>query len=107
MVSPIWSLLAVFKLWPLEVNILKGIDLRSNTCLRYVDGIFITRELGRQALIDYETKINKVDSNTKFTHELEDNATLTFLDVLLMKDNNTLKRKIYRKPVKIDSVITL
>lgn len=39
--------------------------------------------------------------------ELENNASLSFHDVLLVRDNNTLTRKIYQKPDKIDSVIPL
>lgn len=56
-------------------------------------------------LLDFLIEINEFDHSIKFTHELENNGTL-FLDILLIKDNNTVKHKVYWKTVKIDCVIS-
>lgn len=89
--------MGVFNFWfidgvqavPLEEKIFKNIHPRSNIWLRYVDGIFFTWNFGRQPLLDFLSEINEIDNGIN----------------LLIKNSNTLKCKLHRKPVKIDSVI--
>ena len=42
-------------------------------------------------------KLNNVKPSLKFTHELEYNCTLPFLDILLIMNINKLEFKVYRK----------
>lgn len=80
------------------------ISNQSQIWLRYVDDIFVAWKFGRHSLFDFHSEINEIANYIKFTLKLDNNAILPFLDVWLIKDN-TLKRKVYRKPVKIDNVI--
>ncbi len=43
-------------------------------------------------------QINRVEESIKFTVELEIDNKLPYLDVLLIKDNNKLKFKVFKKP---------
>lgn len=104
--SPMFGLVLLYKMRRLEEKNLNNIQPWPDIWLRYVDEIFFTWEFGRHAHLNFFREINEIDNNIKFTQELENNVTLPFLDILLMKDNNILKRKVYRKRLKIDSVIT-
>ena len=43
-------------------------------------------------------RLNNVEPSIKFTYELESNNTLPFLDILLIRNINKLKYKVYHKP---------
>lgn len=55
--------------------------------IKYVDDIFICWAHGTQALDDFLKKINKLDSNIRFSLETKNEGRLPFLDVdILIKD---------------------
>ena len=43
------------------------------------------------------TVLNNFHKNIKFTYEMEENGKIAFLDVLIIRNNNTLKTTLYRK----------
>lgn len=49
--------------------------------------------------------LNEIDSNIKFTMELESNNKLPYLDVLVIKKGNKLDTTIYKKPNINDNII--
>ena len=72
---------------------------------RYVDDTFIVFN-GTHTQVDMFFKfINDINRNIKFTMEMETNNSLNFLDVSVLKRNNHLGFKIYRKPTTTDIVI--
>ena len=43
------------------------------------------------------TVLNNFHKNIEFTYEMEENGKIAFLDVLITRNNNTLKTTGYRK----------
>jgi hypothetical protein len=67
---------------------------------RYVDDIFAVIKEGTQEIILNE--LNNFDPNIQFTFELENNKTLPFLDLCVMRnDDGSISRKVYRNFVNI------
>lgn len=71
---------------------------------RYVDDIFsILRKRQVKAILK---QLNSFHPNVQFTFEMEQNNSLPFLDVLVMKqEDNNFKFKIYRKPTHTDKYL--
>ena len=68
-----------------------------NVYKRYVDDIFVTFESYSQLLkfVDY---MNHQHPNLKFTFEVEQNNSFSFLDVKICRENDRFTTSIYRKP---------
>ena len=64
---------------------------------RYVDDILCIFN-NRQNLTDFLSRINKWHPNIHFTIEREKNQRLSFLDLLIIRQNNRYVTTIYRKP---------
>ena len=47
-------------------------------------------------------KLNGFHQNIQFTYELEKNIKLTFFDVLLIRNKDTIETTVYRKPTNSD-----
>jgi len=64
--------------------------------VRYIDDTFATIDL------DYiNTTLNTLNNfhpNIKFTHELETNRSLSFLDVTVLRHNSSVETTVFRKP---------
>lgn len=73
--------------------------------MRYVDGIFIIWDHSRAALDYFLTTLNDLYQNNKFTLEVVSNSSLPFLEVFLIRHNMNVRRSVYRKPVKLNTVI--
>ena len=43
------------------------------------------------------TVLNNFHENIEFTYEMEKNGKIAFLDVLIIRNNNTLKTTVYKK----------
>ena len=65
-------------------------------CRRYT----LLRKIG--TVNDVLNKLNGFHRNIQFTNELETNTKLAFLDVLLIRNKDTIETTIYRKPTKSD-----
>lgn len=64
---------------------------------RYVDDVFvITKSRFINKTVEWR---NGHHASSRFTHEIEENGSLPFLDLRIIKnDDNTIKLTIYRKP---------
>lgn len=106
--SPLSPLLADIFMDSLENNILKSPLAKKNVVfwLRYVDDILLgfkgtNRQL--QLLLDYA---NSLHSKIKFTHEIENNnKSINFLDLTIMRNSNSFSFNIFRKPTYSDATI--
>ena len=66
-----------------------------NPSKRYVDDtISIIREASISRVL---TVLNSFHKNIEFTYGMEENGKVAFLDVLITRNNNTLKTSVYRK----------
>lgn len=63
---------------------------------RYVDDIFVILKQNQVDLV--LSKLNSTNMNIEFTHEVEMNNCLPFLDILIQRNNNKLDFSVYRKP---------
>ena len=64
---------------------------------RYVDDIFVLFESVEQ-LEKFKTYLNSKHPNINFTHELEKDGKLPFLDILIDRNNGKITTSVYRKP---------
>ena len=74
------------------------------TWLRYVDDVLIIAPQNLN-LPDKLEKLNEVHENIKFTLEEEENQTLNFLDVTIIRGDDGVKFKVYRKPTNKEDYI--
>lgn len=90
----------------LEDKIMNGLVNKPRIWIRYVDDIFVIAK--RVEVADLFQYINSLNNHIKFTMEEENNGRLSFLDVLVMRNNhhNSLTFKIYRKPTQTERFIT-
>ena len=65
---------------------------------RYVDDIFSFWPSALDNFDNFFTNLNNLVPSIKFKVEWENGGTLPFLDVLVMKKDNALNFKVYRKP---------
>ena len=76
------------------------------TWFRYVDEIFalLPNDLNVEYFLD---SVNNLNVSIKFTHEIEINGTLPFLDVMVFKNspNGFPSFKVYRKPTHSNTYI--
>ena len=95
--SPLSGVLACIYLEFLESGPFKYIIPNTARYFRYIDDILLIypQDLDLHSITD---KLNNVEPSLKFTYELEYNYTLPFLDILLIRNINKLKFKVYCKP---------
>ena len=99
--SPISPLFADIVMSDLEENCLN--ILRNNhNCIplfyfRYVDDTILCVNKDHVDLV--LEVFNNYNNHLKFTHELEDNNIINFLDVSLIRDNNKIITNWYQKPM--------
>lgn len=71
---------------------------------RYVDDVIAITDNSEH--IDYYTEVlNSINPNIKFTTEFENNDSLNFLDLTLIKNYRKISFKIYRKPTHTEHCI--
>ena len=94
--SSLSGVLACIYLEFLESGSFKHIIPNTAHYFRYIDDILFIypQDLDSNSITD---KLNNVEPSLKFTHELEYNFTLPFLDILLIRNINKLEFKVYRK----------
>jgi len=88
-------------LGPVLANIFKRV-LSNNTCpsiwFRYVDETFTLFD-NINAANQFLHCLNSCLANVKFTVEFEENNTISFLDVLIKRNNHAFSTSIYRKQI--------
>ena len=93
--SPMGTVIAGIFMVELERTLLPRLTEYMTPWKRYVDDTIATIKL---TSIDHVLMIlNTFHKNIKFTYELEINKKISFLDVLLIRKNETLETTIYRK----------
>ena len=99
--SPISNLFANIVMEDLETECLSVLKNTYN-CIpkkyyRYVDDTFLIVDKKDVELIF--NIFNNYDPHLKFTHEIENNKSISFLDVLVINDNNNIVTDWYQKSV--------
>ena len=102
--SPLSGVLACIYLEFLESGPFEHIIPNTAHYFRYINDILFIypQDLDLNSITD---KLNDVEPSLKFTHELEYNCTLPFLDILLIRNINKLEFKVYRKTTCINDHI--
>ena len=97
--SPLGALFANIFMAELENKIVPRLqDLSSWN--RYVDDTFAFVKQGKEKAIQEE--LNKYHPSIKFTYEVEEANKISFLDVLITKENGSLQTSVYRKATNTD-----
>ena len=105
--SPISPLFANIVMEDLEIECLLELK-RKHKCVpkkyfRYVDDTFL---IVKQRHIDLVLNIfNNYDSNLKFTHEIEKNSQINFLDVSVIRKNDSIITNWYQKSIASGGII--
>jgi len=95
--SPLSPILADMVMDDLEVHSLNKLDFTVHTFYRYVDDIFmVIPTVGLDSVLG---SFNDYHPRLKFTYEIENNNTLSFLNASVIRtDGGTLITNWYRKP---------
>jgi len=93
--SPLSPILADIVMDDLETECLRNLNFTIHTYYRYVDDIFLIIPVTKLDLL--LTTFNNYHTKLKFTYEVENNNSLSFLDVLIVKNDNKLISNWYRK----------
>jgi formyltetrahydrofolate hydrolase len=105
--SPISGLIAEIFLQHYEQDLIKNsLDSRIITFYnRYVDDIIIIHDQNRTNANDIQKCMNKIHKDLQFKVTEEKDNKISFLDLLINRENNSLSIDIYRKPTKTDMTI--
>ncbi|XP_018564785.1 uncharacterized protein LOC108906108 [Anoplophora glabripennis] len=86
-----------------EKKALESTTLKPKCWYRCVDDTFIIWPHGRNTAADFLVYISGIHPYIQFTMEVEKNAVLPFLDVLIERtQGGTLGHRVYRKPTHTD-----
>ena len=97
--APLSPLLANCFVENIETIALDSYFLKHKFWGRYMDDIISVWNYGKEELKGFFLEhVNFRGGDLEFTIELEEDNKLPFLDVLLLKNENSLDFKIYRKP---------
>ena len=95
MASYLGPVLAVIFMVHLERTFIPKLTEHMNTWKKYADDtISIIKETSISCVL---TVLNNFHKNVDFTYEMEENGKIEFLDVLIIRHNDTLKTTVYRK----------
>ena len=95
--SPLGPVLANVFMVHLEETIVPTLQDHMPTWRRYVDDTFTIVKKGKRD--EVIASLNSFHPNIKFTHEVENEQQIAFLDVLLTKEENgKVQTSVYRKP---------
>ena len=70
----------------------------NTTYFRYIDDILIFLPPKHQNCEEITEKLNNFEHSINFIYEKESNNTIPFLDILIIKSQNSLTFKVYCKP---------
>ena len=96
MTSPLSPVAACLYIEMLEKELFERIMGAETTWLRYVDDVFVLVPEGTD-LKEKLNQLNAVEKRIQFTLETEENGTLAFLDVMIMKRGSSVKYEVFRK----------
>ena len=73
-------------------------ELKSSLLLTYVDDTFVVWPHGTDYLDEFLRHLNSKRSSIQFIMELENEGSITFLDVLVKRGDEGVTTQVYRKP---------
>ena len=98
--SPVSVVVAEIVMQNIEEQALASYSETLPLWLRYVDD---TNTAVHESKIDeFHEHLNEQNTNIQFTKEIEENGKIHFLDCLAIRENNTLRTTVYRKPTLTD-----
>src|SRR5882724_1234909 len=104
--SPLSGFLANLVLSRIETNIFNQFKSNIKFWARYVDDTCTVFKPTRTTKFEkFFEFLNSIHPTLKFTFENEENNALNFLDVTILRNNNQLKFKVYRKETNNDRYI--
>ena len=98
--SPLGPVLTGIFMVHLERTLMPGLEKFMKSWKRYVDDTITY--IKPDFITDDISILNKFHQNIKFTYEVEDNGKISFLDVLLMRCNETLETTVFCKETNND-----
>ena len=102
--SPLGPVLANIFMISLEEAILPSIKKHVAHWKRYVDDTYAYIDPSKIEFV--LEKLNSYHPNIQFTHEIEENQKITFLDVLIIRTrDNKLETTVFRKETNTDLYI--
>ena len=105
--SPISSIIAEIYLQHIEQTYIKH-WIESKEIIyykRYVDDILIIYDINHTNEQKISQYINKIDENLQFKPTIEERNKISYLDLTIHRNNNSLDLSIYRKPTSTDICI--
>jgi hypothetical protein len=72
---------------------------------RYVDDILIIYNTKKTDIHQVLKEFNNINQNIQFTLELEQNNSINYLDLTIIRKPNNFEFKIYRKPTNTSTII--
>ena len=103
--SPLGPVLAGIFMVHLERTLMPELEKFMKPWKRYVDDTIIY--IKPDFITDVIDILNKFHDNIKFTHEVEHNGKISFLDVLLTRSNRKLETTIFCKETNNDIYICI
>jgi hypothetical protein len=100
--NPLAPILADLFMIKMEQKLKRFTKNKPKLWIRYVDDVFCLFNIDKKNIDNFLQRINKWHKNLKFTIEYEENKSLSFLDVLVTRDSNSLTTTVYRKPTHTD-----
>ena len=99
--SPLGALFANIFMCELENTIIPSLGDKARHWKRYVDDTFAFIKPNLEQEI--QLALNSFHENIKFTYELEQDNSISFLDVLITRENDgNMETGVYRKPTHTD-----
>ncbi|XP_041346766.1 uncharacterized protein LOC121366350 [Gigantopelta aegis] len=95
--SPLSPTVANIFMEDFEMTAISTFHLQPKTVERYVDDTFVIWPT-QLSLQDFLSHINSLHDRIEFTMEMEVNNSITFLDVLISKNNKQATTTVYENP---------
>jgi len=104
--SPLSPIVANLYMEYFEKKALNSYPLKPAWWKRFVDDTNIKWTHGKAELEKFFTHLNSISPDIKFTMELEENKSIPFLDVLIIrKEDGSLGHKVFRKATHTESYL--
>ena len=102
--SPLSPIVANIYMESFEEQAIETATDKPTLWLRYVGDTYVHCDYGREALDKFLIHLNSRRPNITFTMEIETDDKLPFLDVPMIRDNETqtLRTEVFRKPTHTD-----
>ena len=100
--SPLSPVVANIFMEDFESTAITTADRQPKVWYHYVDNTFVVWQHGRRHLEEFLTHINGLHGRIQFTMEVEDNNRISFLDVLVERNEHSISTTVYRKPTHTD-----